>query len=235
MRLVVGVLVVLLAGMAWAAWQMGQVAESHLLRQAQEREQREAQRTAAVIGRRLADLQRALAVAAGHFDPALVHDRDRLEAFVAGNPVLRTLFHYVNVADTEGRLLITVDDAGVRRPQVSIADRPHFQRAVREQRPQISAPLPGRVADEPIVAFAHPVVADGQVRAVLLGVLRLASRDLLADLAEARDDDHGTIVVVTDDAGTVVAHPQRAMLLHTLADEPRLAQAYVQWEAQGRP
>jgi diguanylate cyclase (GGDEF)-like protein/PAS domain S-box-containing protein len=235
-RLAAGVLAALLAGMAWAAWQMGQVAERELLTQAQQREQREAQRTAAVIGRRLAELQRALEAVAQRMDPALAGDAAKLEAFLVGQPVLLTAFHYVNVAGVDGRVLISVDERSVRRPQVSIADRPHFQRTLVERRAQISQPLPGRVADEPVVVFTQPVLdARGDVAAVLLGVLRLASRDLLADLAEARDDDHGTIVVVTDDHGTIIAHPQRAMLLRQLADEPRLASTYLQWEAEARP
>lgn len=235
-RLAAGVLAVLLAGMAWAAWQTGKIAERGLLSQAQEREQREAQRTAAVIGRRLADLQRVLAAVAQRMDPAVAGDPVRLEAMLAAQPVLLTAFHYVNVAAADGRVLISADERGVRQPQLSIADRPHFQRTLAERRAQISDPLPGRLAGEPIVVFTHPVqAADGEVVAVLLGVLRLASRDVLADLAEARDDDQGTIVVVTDGHGTIIAHPQRAMLLRQLADEPRLAAAYSQWEAEGRP
>ncbi len=235
LRLAAGVLVALLVGMAWAAWQMEQVAKDELLAQSQAREQREAQRTAAVIGRRLADLQRALAAVAARMDPALVDDPARLEAFLLDKPVLLTAFHYVNVAARDGRLLISVDERGATRPAVSIADRPHFRRTLAERRAQISDPLPGRVANEPIVVFTQPVMAGGEVRAVLNGVLRLASRDLLADLAEARADDDGTVVVVTDDRGTVLAHPQRALVLRSLADEPRLAAAYLQWEAEGRP
>jgi diguanylate cyclase (GGDEF)-like protein/PAS domain S-box-containing protein len=235
LRLAAGVLVALLAGMAWSAWQMQRLAADELLAQAQVREQREAQRTVAVIGRRLAELQRALARVAAQMPPALVADPARLEAFLVGQPVLLSAFHYVNVAGRDGRLLISVDDKSVSWPKVSIADRPHFRRALTERRAQISQPLPGRVAGEPVVVFAQPLLADGEVHAVLLGVLRLASRDLLADLAEARSDDDGTIVVITDDHGTILAHPQRAMVLRSLADEPRLASAYLQWEAEARP
>jgi len=234
-RLAAGVLVALLAGMAWTGWQMQQVAEQGLLEQSAQREQREVQRTAAVIGRRLAELQRMLAVAAAQLEPGVVADRGRLQAFLRSQPLLWTAFHYVNVADRSGRVLISVDDGVVSHPQVSIADRPHFQRALQERRAQISDPLPGRIAGEPIVVFVQPLLADGEVYAMLNGVLRLASRDLLADLAEARDDDEGTLVVVTDDRGTILAHPQRALVLRSLADELRLAAAYLQWEAEGRP
>ena len=235
LRLAAGVLAALLAGIAWTAWQMQQTAERGLLQQAAMREQREAQRMAAVVGRRLADLQRALALAAAQMDPAWAGDPARLEAFLLGQPLLLTTFHYVNVAGIDGRILTSVDERGASRPSVSIADRPHFRRALAERREQISDPLPGRIAGELAIVFAQPVFAADEVRAVLLGVLRLASRDLLADLAAAREDDAGTLMVITDDHGTILAHPQRAMVLRSLADEPRLAAAYRQWQAQGRP
>lgn len=234
-RLAAGVLAVLLVGMAWSVWQMGQAAEVEILAQAQRREEREAQRTASAITRRLAELQRALALVASRMDPALVDQPARLEAFMVSHPTLLAGFHYVNVAGVDGAIRISVDEQGTSRPPVSIADRPHFRRAVAERRAQISDPLPGRIAGEPVVVLAQPVLEDDRARAMLLGVLRLTSRDLLGELEEARTDEAGTHIVVTDRHGTILAHPQRALVMHSLGDDPRLARAYREWEARGRP
>lgn len=233
-RLAAGVLLALLAGMGWAAWQMGQVAERELIAQAQWREQQEAQRAAAVVGRRLAELQRALAAAAAAVDPADLAAPGRLASLLQGQVTLLTMFDLVDVADAEGRVLISLDRSGVYRPQVSIADRQHFRRALAERRAQVSGPLHGRVAGEPVVAVVHPVLDGERVVAVLGGLIRLVQHDMLADLAGAVDASGG-LVVITDAAGDIVAHPQRALLMQPLSAEPRLAAAFAQWQRLGRP
>jgi diguanylate cyclase (GGDEF)-like protein/PAS domain S-box-containing protein len=234
LRLAVGALLALLAGMGWVAWQMGQVAERELIAQAQWREQQEAQRIAAVVGQRLAELQRALASLAGATDPATVENPQLLQAFLGRQAMLLAMFHMVNVSDAEGRVLVSIDESGVQQPRVSIADREHFRRAIGERRAQISGPLHGRVAGEPVVALVHPVLAGERVVAVVGGLLRLSRHELLADLAGVSGGTGG-VVVVTDAAGRIVAHPQPALLMRPLADEPRLAAAYAQWLQQGRP
>jgi len=233
-RLAAGVLLALLAGAGWAAWQMGKVAERELLAQAQAREQREAQRMAAVVARRLAEMQRALAAVATALDPQHATDPRWLAVFLGGQPILLTMFQMVNVSDAEGRVLISIDDSGVHQPQVSIADREHFRQAVAERRAQVSGPLHGRVAGEPVIAIVHPVLAGDRVVAVLGGLLKLSRHDILSDLAGV-DNAAGGVVVVTDSAGQIVAHPERALLMRAASDERRLAAAYEQWQQQGRP
>ena len=234
-RLAIGGLVAVLAGMSITAWQLSALAERDLLQQAAQREDDEARRTAALISRRLGVLQQALAQVGGQLDPATLHDPDRLAAFLEQQPLLRSMFASVVVSDADGRMLAYADQAGLRDTHQSVADRAYFRRAVNERLRVVSEPIVGRLLNEPVIVLAQPLVQASGVWGVLAGTLRLASRDLLQDLAEPASGDSGTLVVVTDAQGRVIAHPQRTQLLQNLAEEPRLAQAYLQWVAFGRP
>lgn len=66
------------------------------------------------------------------------------------------------------------------------------------------------------------------------GSLRLNTRDLLDGLVED-NDDATALVVVTDKAGRVLAHPDRSRLLSLLSSERRLAQAFTAWQSIGAP
>ena len=218
-RLAAGVLAVMFAGMAWTAWQMGQVAEQQIVDQAHRREQVEAQRTAAVVGRRVAELHRALAISAGQLDAGALDDRRRLAEVLEQKTVLRAMFAQVFVADARGRVLLRYDTAGGHDEGGSVAHRAYFRRALASGLAQTSEPLRARSSDDPMVVFAHPLTGDdGTVRGVVGGVMHLASRDLLAGVAESREDvpgGPGELIVVTDAQGRILAHPQQARLLGT--------------------
>ncbi len=238
-RLAAGVLAVMLAGMAWTAWQMGRVAERQIVEQASRRGQVEAQRTAAVIGRRAAELHRALAISAAQLGPGALDDPRRLAEVLEHKTVLRAMFAQVFVADAAGRVLLRHDAHAAPGDGASVAEHAYFQRALASGLAQTSEPLRARSSEDPTVVFVHPLVdAGGTVRGVVGGAMRLASRDLLAGIAESREDvpgETGELIVVADGQGRILAHPQQARLLGALADEPRLAQAHAQWVADGRP
>jgi diguanylate cyclase (GGDEF)-like protein/PAS domain S-box-containing protein len=244
-RLVVGAMLALFAGMATTAWHMGRVAESYILLQAQEREHIEAQQIAALVGHRVAEMQRGLRLVADALDPALLNDPPRLAAFLDGKPLLRMMFSGVAVADATGHVRGTASasagggsgaSSGSEREALSfIGDRDYFQRAMATGRPVISDPLLGRVRAEPMVVFAQPLVRDGVVLGVLAGGVRLASRDLIGYLAEAHDIDDNLQTVITDDAGRILAHPQQAFLLRGMHTDARLTDAAALWVQAGRP
>ncbi len=234
-RLTLGGLFALLLVMALTAWQLSDVAERDLLRQAQQREQQDVQRTAALIGRRVGELQSALAAVAVQLDAATIADPRRLADFLAAQPVLRAMSSNVFVVDPKGAMLAYHDGAGVRFPTTSIADRDYFQRTVSERMASISAPIAGKVSKEPVIVFTHPVLAGDRVLGVFGAGLRLASRDLLVELTAPRDGDGGALVVIADGEGRILAHPERGRLMGRLDDEPRLAAAYRRWVDTGRP
>jgi len=234
-RLVAGALVATLTGIAVTALHMGTVAERELLAMAEQREHFEAGRTRAAVARRLDELQRALQSAAAMVDKGMLHSPRGVETFLERQPLLRSMFSSLFLTNAEGRVLVLADSSGIRRSDIHLGDRDYLRRSVVEKRAVISDPVPSRVSAEPVVVLTHPVLDAGGVQAVVGGALRLASRDLLEHLAESRDDDDSqTLVVLTDDMGRIIAHPQRTRLMQTLDAEPRFAPAYARWVAGGR-
>ncbi|MBI3155864.1 MAG: diguanylate cyclase [Burkholderiales bacterium] len=266
LRLVLGGIASLLAATGLTLWQFGQRAQSELLVQARLHEQREAQLAAEAVGQRLDSMRRALTLAAGALDTATLEDAGRVQRMLERQGALRELFPAIFVTDGAGRMLGFVDAGGARQPQLSVADRDWFQQARAGNRPVLSDALSGRISDEPVVVLALPVRTEQGVAAVLGGALRLASRDLLralelpppdrprpgaapqvedaADAGVGAADGvaaglgSGTLTVLADAQGRILAHPARDRLLTRLDDEPRLAGAYRAWRADadaGRP
>jgi hypothetical protein len=187
------------------------------------------------LSARVIERQEALRLSARQFDAPLLRDEARLRQFLEAKPLLRNQFANVFVAQPDGNMLAYADGAGVRRPQVSLADREYFRRTVAERRPMISEPVPGRVSGEPVVVFTHPLVdASGAVVGVLGGALRLASRDLLGDVDHG-EADGDELRVITDAQGRLLTHPLRRQLLHPLSGEARLADAFAGWLQSGAP
>ncbi|ACB35432.1 diguanylate cyclase with PAS/PAC sensor [Leptothrix cholodnii SP-6] len=230
MRLAVGALAGLFAGMAFTAWYMGDVAEAQLIQRAREREHVEALRTAKVISRRIVELQRALQVVGEQLDRTTLQDPLKLAAFFEQRPVLRSMFANVFATGADGRVRMLIDPAGTRTPLTSIADREYFKRAVATRLAVISEPIRGRISNEPVIMLVHPVSDAAGVWGVIGGSLRLASRDLIEDLADTQVADLSTTIVVSDAAGRILAHPQRTRLLDSVAAEPHLAAAVAQWK-----
>lgn len=210
-------------------------AERDMLKEQRQRELSESVRTAAVLSHRVVELQRALQAASGQLDPAMLGDDAALSRFMDASPVLRGMFSNIFVAASDGRMRVFADDAGVRRPNVNVADREYFRRTLTEGRPMVSEPIPGRVSGEPVIVLTHPIRHANGIYGVLGGALRLASRDLIADLVDAQDADADALLVVTDDTGRVLAHPDRKRLMQPLSSEPRLAKGFAAWVADGRP
>lgn len=236
LRITVAAVAALVLGIGLITLLLVRQAEHHILLDDNERELTETVRTASVLSRRVVDLQKALQVTALQLDAAVLADVGRLAAFMQSQPALRGHFASLFVARTDGRIALLSDDAGVRDPRVSLADRAYFQRTVREARSIVSEPVPSRVSAEPVVVLAQPVMKGNEVVGVLAGVLRLASRDLLVDMVDAGDtteDKVGVLMVVTDASGHIIAHPDRSRLMQPLSTEPRLFQAYTQWVAAG--
>jgi diguanylate cyclase len=200
-----------------------------------QREQIDATHTADVLSQRAVDLQRALQATAAQLDADTLVDDDRLAAFMEAKPVLRGMFSNVFAAEADGRMRIFVDAAGARRPVLNLADRDYFKRTLAEARPVISPPLPGRVSGEPVIIFTYPLRRAGSVYGVIGGGLRLQSRDLIDTLVGSSEAQRETLVVVTDSAGKILAHPSRALLMQPLSAEPRLSAAYAKWQSIGSP
>ena len=210
-------------------------AEHDTLRAERQREVSEASRTAALLSRRVVELQRALQVVAFRLDPSTVMDDEALGRFLESQPVLRSLYSSLFVATAQGELRIAADESGVRRPTLDLSEREYFRRTLREGRAIVSEPIPGKLTGEALIVLTQPVRNADGIYAVLGGALRLSSRDLLDGLVDAQGSEASAMVVVTDERGRVLAHPDRRRLMTLLSDEGRLSQAFATWMAGGAP
>lgn len=236
LRLTLGGLAALVLGITLTSLLLVNRAERATLATEREHELDESVRTAALLSRRVVELQRALASVTPQLDAATLTDTSALIRFAQGQPFLRSLFPMLSVADRQGRIIMNADKDIVGPLDTSVADREYFQRTLAEQRPQVSKAVRNRLSGEPVVVFTQPVIEDGSVRAVLGGILRLADRDLLDGLVQDQgDDDMSVMLIVTDARGLVLAHPDRSHVMNHIAQEPRLASAFATWQAIGSP
>jgi diguanylate cyclase (GGDEF)-like protein/PAS domain S-box-containing protein len=169
-------------------------------------------------------------------DPETVGSEPAMLRFLQGTPVLRSMFSSVLVTRADGEVVVVADEKGLRPSPYSIADRDYFKRSLAQDRSIISEPVARRGVGDPVVVLTQPIrSASGKVVGLLCGTLLLAEGDLLGHLVDAQDADDQALMVVTDNKGRVLAHPNRALVLHPLTDEPRLAAAFADWVVSGSP
>ncbi|MEQ1684434.1 MAG: diguanylate cyclase [Burkholderiaceae bacterium] len=233
LRITLGAIAGLVLGVGLTTAGLLRQAERDTLSAQRYREMSEAVRTASVLSRRVVDLQVALQATAARLDAPTLADDARLAAFMESQPVLRGLFANVFATAADGRMRVYADSSGIRHPEVNLSDRAYFKRTVEERRVLVSEPVPGRVLSEPVIVITAPLLAEARVYGVFGGVLRLASRDLLADLTDGVDAEDGAVTIVTDSRGRILAHPARERLLQSLAQEERLSQAFAHWVEAG--
>ncbi|MBT9494798.1 MAG: diguanylate cyclase [Paucibacter sp.] len=234
-RITAGFIASLVLALGLTTLVLVQNAERDTLREETRRELVTSVRTARVLSLSLVDMQRALAMVAAQLDVATLGNEAALFRFIEGKPVLLNLFSNVFVAAPDGDVVLVADEGGARNPDYSVADRDYFRRTMAEGRPIISEPLIRRVTSDPVLVLTHPVRGREGIVALLGGSQLLASRDLLANLVDTQETDEQALTVVTDSQGRVLAHPNRALMMQSLDQEPRLAAAFAAWVAAGSP
>lgn len=195
----------------------------------------EASHDALTLSRHVVGQQRALSAAAGQLRPADLARPDELQARLAAEHVLSTLFDALFIVDAKGRMLMFRDDAGTRPMVLDVADRPYFIRTLEERRGIISEPVTSRVTGNQVVLLTWPMVHDGAVSGVLVGAITLQRRDLLATVVDPSNTEHPALVIITDAAGKIIAHPTADMRGHSIEAEPFLHGAYKRWQEAGSP
>lgn len=207
--------------------------ERDILQAQRQRQLSETARTAQMLSRRIIDLQRALKVTASDLDVELLGSSDAMAAFVKAQPVLREVFDSVYVISDTGRMLVLQQKATISFPGTDLANRPYVQKTLEVRRPVISEPVFSRVTGTPLIAFTYPVLKNGKVVGMLAASLSLSSRELIGDVSDG--DESGSVLVVTDMAGRMLAHPNTQRILKPLAKEARLHEAFGAWIASGSP
>lgn len=232
-RITMGGVAALILGIGLTTVLLMSRAERDTLRAERQREINEASHTAALLSRRVVELQRALQIVALTLDPATLMDDEALAHFIKGQPVLRSLYSNLFIATAQGEMRLFADDEGIQYPRLDLSERGYFRRTLQEGHSIVSEPIPGKLSGETVIVLTQPVRNADGIYAVLGGALRLSRRDLLDGLVDGQGGEASAMVVVTDERGRVLAHPDRRRLMTLLSDEPRLAHAFASWVADG--
>lgn len=240
LRLVLGGLVALLAAVGVTLAMMTRQAEAGLLDTAHASALDETRREAAALGQGLDRLIERIAFAAARLPAEAFSEPERAAGELARELLPGSVLSNVYVGRPGQAGWGYADAAGVRRFEVTPADRELVDEAVRLRRPTLSQPLLGRVSGEPVVVMLHPVLHEGRVVGVVGGSLRLASRDLLAGLmgqpAEPAKGQGGDgqrqAFTLTDREGRILAHRERSRLMARLAEDDSQRGAWQAWQAR---
>ena len=195
----------------------------------------EAERTAELLGGKADTLIRALSAVARRSADWAWLDQAAMEQYLLDKPALNTLFDGLLAITPDGANLARLDNGRVSADRPNLADRAYFQEAMRADQAVVSKPLRGKVTGQPLVVVAMPVVAaDGTRRGVLAGLVRLQSHSLFStDGVHSRSQ--GTVNMVVDRQGVVLAHPDSAQLLSPASAHPSVAATIQRWRDDGSP
>jgi hypothetical protein len=156
----------------------------------------------------------------------LLHDTLALERFIGDRAVMLHMFGNVSALTPDGQSRVYADRDGVHPVQFNIGDRDYFRRTVETGVPAISEALASRAVSQPVIVMTQPLRGPHGVYGVMSGALLLGSGDLMNQVLQyGGADEPDVLLVVTDERGRILAHPDAARVLQPLAAEPRLAQA----------
>ncbi len=198
-------------------------------------EREDAERTAELLGGKLETLKRALVAVAAKTDRSTWQDREAMERFLIDKPALHTLFDGVLAASPDGSTLLRMERGQPTPERPSVADRAYFQQAMQTDQPVVSDPLIGKVSKLPLVILAvQAVSADGTPLGVVAGVVHLQSNSLFSD-SRVHSRADGTVNIVVDRRGVVLAHPDPAGLLASTDQMVGVAGTVQRWRDDGSP
>jgi diguanylate cyclase (GGDEF)-like protein/PAS domain S-box-containing protein len=196
-----------------------------------------AERMAMLVTNRVVQLQNTLNAGVSSLPSGALQGRSEAARALMDQPILASMFSTVVLARADGELLVRMDKTGVQHETRNVFDRDYFRRTVEQARPIVSPPTIGRLSNEPIVVLTHPIKdAAGAVQGVLLGSMRLASRNLMDDLTQANSLGRDAVVTfIADLDGRILSHPDPARVLKPMEEEPGMTEVARQWAEQGRP
>jgi PAS domain S-box-containing protein len=170
-------------------------------------------RTAQEIDDKLGMLVDVLALTAKHQPPELMSQPAALQAFYANSAAL-ALFDDLLLVNPKGEIIADAPAVPNRRG-ISTADRAYFQDVMRTGKPVIGDPVLGKTSHQPVVQVAVPLFnQQGQISAILLGVLQLYKDNVLGHLRTARVGRTGYYFALTrDPVPLYVLYPDPARLL----------------------
>jgi diguanylate cyclase (GGDEF)-like protein/PAS domain S-box-containing protein len=178
--------------------------------------------TAQLLGSKVEVLRALLVAVAAQLPAAAWQDVATMGHVLQERPALGAVFGAVFTADLSGRTMASVEAGKLKLGGPDIADRTYFRDAIKTRQPVISDVLWGRVAQAPVVVISVPVLNNrGQPHGVLVGSITLSSTALFERIG-TRTSRTGTLDMVIDRAGRVIAHPDPSRVMSPVDDEPAL-------------
>jgi signal transduction histidine kinase/DNA-binding response OmpR family regulator/HPt (histidine-containing phosphotransfer) domain-containing protein len=158
----------------------------------------------------------------------LLQSAEQTRRYFLARPALLISFDDVLVLTPDGDEITRLPERGGRIP-MSAAERADFDTLRTTRRPVIGEPAMNATHGEPAVQILVPIL-DQQDRlvGVLIGVLRLQSRNLLAELSAARIGESGSFLLLTKQTPPrYLIHPDKRMILQPrpVNDTPITARA----------
>ncbi|MGV7208377.1 response regulator [Oxalobacteraceae bacterium A2-2] len=170
-------------------------------------------RTAEELDDKLLMLLDIIAVSARNQPLAIAADPERLRDYYRDRAVL-ALFDDLLVLNPAGDVIADLPVVP-GRTQVNASDRAYFKKVMQTRKPMITEPVIGKTNKQPIVQMIAPVLDDnGEVRCLLMGVLRLYKDNLLGHLRTAKVGRSGYYFALTRGQPSLyVLHPDTSRLL----------------------
>ena len=163
---------------------------------------------------KLAANVQALQKLAKALPPAVLRDPAQFRTHFAQRPALAVLFDDFLLVGVDGR--IAADFPVIAgRAGIDVSQRDYFKRAMATGAVTISEPIHRKVNGEPIVSVAAPVRSpEGEVKAVLVGTIRLLRDNYLGSLSSAKVGATGYFFILTRGEKPVyVMHPDKSRIL----------------------
>jgi diguanylate cyclase (GGDEF)-like protein/PAS domain S-box-containing protein len=193
------------------------------------------ERTASLLGSKVALLRDALAATARQVPPGAWRNREVLARYLLDTPALGVMFSSVYGAGSDGQMLARVEAGALSGELPNIGERDYFKRAMSSGQPVISEVLWGKIVKAPVVIFAVPVLdRDKQPIGLLAGSITLRSTALFAEMRKTAQHEALSDLVI-DRRGRILAHQDPARLMQPAEQEPGLRETVQQWIASGSP
>lgn len=157
----------------------------------------------------------ALEAASPTIPVALLDHPDVLTQYLRSKTTLLTLFDDLFIFDANGRLRVDWPTHPGRRG-LDLSDRDYITTVRQKKQSTISQPLLGRASGQPMIILAAPVKdADGQLRAIIAGVLNLQNPRLIGEISKTRIGQSGYLYLVSAE-GKFIAHPDQSRILQAI-------------------
>ena len=166
------------------------------------------------VDTKLASSLKALERSAATLPESVLQSPGQFREFYASRPAMLIFFDDLILVGVDGKIQSDFPIV-TGRVGVNVADRKYFVETIAKNRPVIGDPVFSKVLKEPIVSMAAPIRnADGTVRGMLVGTIRLLADNFLGHISASKVGNTGYFLILTAGPRPIyVVHPDKSRLL----------------------